>query len=502
MKKSIFLKNIFSIHLPYILVLLLLLNACATNPATKRMELMLVSENKEFDIGKGVDKQVREEMGVYLEKPELRNLVKEIAENIGKKSHRPNLIYRAEIVDTPDFNAFAVPGGFVYVHRGLLERMNSLDELASVMGHEIAHVAARHSASQISKMQLSQIGLLVATIATGGELQNYGDLINIGAALAFNKFSRDDERQADYLGIKYMSDAGYNPKGAVEAMKTINKINEREPGVLETWFMTHPPTSERIDTLTGELDKLSTQNPGLKKREMRRNEFIKLLDGMAVGAWNGKELVKGERYYNKEFMLSIPIPEAWQVHINHKEYTAIFSDTRNKSYAIFDIEALQKRTSTPDYFDKIISSLKRQRLKQYQDSKNPENLPHGAMSARFSGRGNQGPVDVHVAAFVKEDRGYSITKVSEGDSSKSTSNIIGEMINGLTFLSQGEADKIEPPRMKVHEVKRGETWDSIATKYYKKSDEKIKLAEYNGFTTDKSPSPGVLLKIPPTLRFK
>ncbi|MFC1841224.1 M48 family metalloprotease [Thermodesulfobacteriota bacterium] len=233
MKTPAFLKNIFSARFSYVFILLLLMQACATNPATNRMELMLVSENKEFDIGKGVDKQVREEMGVYLEKPELRNLIKEIAENIGEKSHRPDLIYRAEIVDTPDFNAFAVPGGFVYVHRGLLERMNSTDELASVMGHEIAHVAARHSASQISKMQLSKIGLLIATVATGGELQNYGDLINIGSVLAFSKFSRDDEREADHFGIRYMTDAGYHPGASISVMKTIQGLHEEEPGALE-----------------------------------------------------------------------------------------------------------------------------------------------------------------------------------------------------------------------------------------------------------------------------
>jgi len=261
-------------------------------------------------------------------------------------------------------------------------------------------------------------------------------------------------------------------------MKTIQSLHEQEPGALEVWFMTHPPTSERIETLTSELSILESEDPEPSKKEVMRNDFIRLLDGMAVGEYNGKELARGDRYYNKEFMLSIPIPAEWQSHINHKDYTAVFSDTRDKTYAIFNIEALQKKISTSDYFDKIISSLKRQKLKQYEDSKNPEKLSHGALSARFYGSGNQGPVDVHVAAFAREDRGYSIMKVSEGESSKSNSNIPGEMINGLTFLSQDEADKIEPPRMKVHEVKRGETWDSIALKYYKKSDEKIKLAEY------------------------
>jgi predicted Zn-dependent protease len=500
MKKSSLPKNDTSYRFLLSLILILLLQACATNPVTNRRELMLVSENKEFDIGKNVDKQVREEMGVYLEKQELRDMVKEMVEKIGKKSHRPDLIYRAEIVDTPDFNAFAVPGGFVYVHRGLLERMNSMDELASVMGHEIAHVSARHSAAQISKQQLINVVVQGAAIATGGELMRYGDLINIGSALAFNKFSRDDERQADYLGIRYMSEAGYNPVGAVEAMKTIRKINDTEPGVLESWFMTHPPTSERIGTLESELDTITMQSPEIRERKLKRNEFIELLDGMAVGAWNGKELAKGDRYYNKEFLLSIPIPQGWQAHINHKDYTAVFSDTKNKSYAIFNIEALQNRVSTSDYFDKITSSLKRQSLRQNSGSAYAEKMSHGALSASFSGNTNSGPVSLQLAVFVKQDRGYSILQVSEGDSQ--TSNVVKDMVNGLTYLSQKETAKLEPPRMRVHKVKKGETWNSITAKYYQNDQDKIKLADYNGFSQNEMPEPGVLVKIPPTLRFK
>ena len=191
--------NVFSLGL---LVCFLILCGCAMNPAKKEREFMIVSEEKEFKIGQGVDKQVREDMGVYLELPELRSLVKEVGETIGRKSDRPDLIYRIEIIDSPDFNAFALPGGFIYVHRGLLERMNSVDDLASVLGHEIAHVAARHSAAQISKNQLMNIGLIGLSVATKGAVQDYGQLINIGAALAFNKFSRDDEREADYFGTK------------------------------------------------------------------------------------------------------------------------------------------------------------------------------------------------------------------------------------------------------------------------------------------------------------
>ena len=285
-----------------------ILSACAINPATKRREFMIMSEDKEFQMGQQVDKQVREEMGVYLELPELRSHIQKIGENIGRQSDRPHVIYRIEIVDSPDFNAFAVPGGFVYVHRGLLERMNSTDELASVLGHEIAHVAARHSAAQLSKAQLLNIGLFGLTVATQGAIQDYGQFIDIGAALAFNKFSRDDEREADRFGTQYMVAAGFNPMASIKAMKQIQELQKREPTAFETWFMTHPSTTERLTNLGYEISGLRGSRPDVLDRPIERNEFIALLEGLAVGEWNGNEMVIGSTYYNREYRPSLNGP--------------------------------------------------------------------------------------------------------------------------------------------------------------------------------------------------
>jgi predicted Zn-dependent protease len=469
----------------------MVLSGCATNPVTGRREFMLVSENREFEIGQGVDKQVREELGVYIELSELRSKLKEVVENIGKNSDRPDIIYRAEIVDTPDFNAFAVPGGFVYVHRGLLERMNSVDELASVMAHEIAHVAARHSASQISKAQLLNIGMLGAVIATGGEIQAYGDLINLGSILAFSKFSRDDEREADYHGLKYMTRAGYNPEASISVMKQIQGLQDREPGSLEIWFMTHPPTAERIDLLNDEIDELSYDDPGVIKRKIRRNEFIALLDGMAVGEWNGKELVRDDRYYNKEFPLSIPIPSGWQVLINSNYYTAVFADTKNQSSAFFDIQPLRKQKSSELYVNELSSILEKKGLRRITDTDSSGNYSHGALSVSFRGTSsNVGAIYAKLIAFTRGESGYSILGMFDG------------MINGMVFLSPEDALKIKPPRMTVHRVSRDESWDTITLQYFKETKEKEKLAEYNGMSAADTLTPGTLLKIPPSTRFR
>ena len=483
------------------LILLSCISGCATNPVTGRTELMLVSEEKEFTIGQEVDKQVRDEMGIYLELPDLRSKVKEITENIGRHSHRPDLIYRAEIVDTPDFNAFAVPGGFVYVHRGLLERVNSEDELASVIGHEIAHISARHSASQISKSQLLNIGLIAVSVATEGSIDSYGNLMDLGSILAFSKFSRDDEREADEFGLQYMSDAGYNPKASIDVMEEIQDINEKEPGALEIWFMTHPPTNERITQLNEEIVTISSQKPGILGRDIRRNEFISLLEGMAVGEWNGKELVKGERYFNKEFPLSIPVPEGWQAQINHDDYTAVFYDEKKESLAYFNVQALRERQTTDTYFDELSSILKKQGLKK-QESLEPKEFSHGAVAAIYKGDGgSSGPLGAQLIAFTKEGTGYYIFGIGKEEDFDRLQPHFETMIDDLRFLSPQEASGIEPPRMRIHEVTAGETWESITIKYFKTSNEKEKLAEYNGFKKDKELAAGILLKIPPSLRF-
>ncbi|SPD73589.1 putative Peptidase M48, Ste24p [uncultured Desulfobacterium sp.] len=479
----------------------LLIFGCATNPATRKMELMLVSEDKEFEIGQSVDKKVREEMGLYLEQPQLRSYVKQMGEAIGRQSDRPGLIYRIEIVDTPDFNAFAVPGGFVYVHRGLLERMNSADELASVLGHEIAHVAARHSAAQISKAQLLNIGLIGVNIATGGALQDFGQLVNLGSVLAFSKFSRDDEREADYFGTKYITSAGYNPNGAINMMEQLKKLNERKPSSMEVWFMTHPPTDERINELSYQTKDMGMNQPQVLDRPIRRNEFIALLDGMAVGEYNGKEMVKGDRYYNKEYLFSLEIPQGFMSQINSKNYTAVFADPKKGMEVYLGIEPLQKIKTTTEFFSDFEKRLEKAGLKKKTGIDGSRNLSNGALSSILSGYDSRaGSVMAEAIAFVKETNGFSMIGLSKEDNFKNFQPVMEAMANSISFISQEKANTLGPSRLKVHKVERGETWEDITKRYFSSPDQKDRLAEYNGYKVSQDPEPGTLIKIPPSLR--
>jgi predicted Zn-dependent protease len=489
--------------IPIILLYFFVFNSCAVNPATGQHEFMMVSEGQEFEIGRKIDKQVREEMGVYLELPQLRSLVKETGETLGRKSDRSGLTFRVEVIDLPDYNAFAVPGGFVYVNRGLLEKMNSLDELAFVMGHEIAHVAARHSASQISKAQLMNLGLLGLTVGTKGTAESYAQLINMGAALAFNKFSRDDEREADHFGLNYMIRAGYNPKAALSSIEQMQRLETRAPTTMESWFLTHPPTSERFTNINREISALPAGQRSTLERPVKRNQFIALLNGLAVGEWNGNELVRGNRYYNKAFLLSLEIPQGWHVQIHSKPNTALFIQPKKGLYAFFDVEALRSRRTSAQYFRIFESKLNQLGAHKIEGLSKKRVLKHGALSGVYGAYAeNKGPILIEGIAFERGSYGYSLLGFSKQEDFSALQPAIESIMNGLRFISQEKASQLDPPRLRIHKVVRGETWSGITRKYFGTSREWKKLATYNGFETENGLSHGTLLKIPPSLRFK
>jgi predicted Zn-dependent protease len=168
--------------------------SCAVNPVSGKHELMLPSEADEVKLGHQTDTEVVKEYGVF-EDAKLTAYVNDFCQRLGKVSHRPQLSYRFKIVDASVVNAFAVPGDYVYFSRGILTTLNSEAELAGVMGHEIGHIAARHSAKQYSKAQLAQLGLGVGTILIDSPILS--GLTQLGVGMLFLRFSRDNEREAD-----------------------------------------------------------------------------------------------------------------------------------------------------------------------------------------------------------------------------------------------------------------------------------------------------------------
>src|SRR5512142_2668782 len=218
--------------------------ACATNPATGKKEIMLVSEGQEAALGAQAAAEVPTTYGIYQD-PALQSYVRSVGQQLARVSERPQLAWSFDVVDDSSVNAFALPGGHVYVTRGLLAQLESEAELAMVMGHEVGHVAARHSANQISKQQLASVGFLAGMIAVP-RLQRLGNLGQTALGVMFLKFSRDDEREADQLGLRYSGRLGYEPEQAAEAMQMLDLVSQQSgQGRMPAWLSTHPDPGGR-----------------------------------------------------------------------------------------------------------------------------------------------------------------------------------------------------------------------------------------------------------------
>ena len=227
-------------------------SACATNPVTGNREFVTISEAQEVAIGRESDAQIRSEMGVY-DDPQLQQYVEEIGFDLAAVSHRPALDWHFTIVDSPSVNAFALPGGYIYLTRGIMAYLSDEAELAGVLGHEIGHVTARHSVQAYSRATGASWGLMAAQIFVPAMRSPYygapglGDAAGSGMGLLFLKFGRDDERQADRLGAEYAVASGRDPRGVGDMLATLARIADTtDRRGTPNWLATHPEPVDRV----------------------------------------------------------------------------------------------------------------------------------------------------------------------------------------------------------------------------------------------------------------
>ena len=240
---------------------------CTVNPVTGEQQLDLLGEQQEIALGEQLYPHYTQSSLGAVPDPELQGYVQEIGGWLATRGHRPTLRYEFNAVNDPVINAYALPGGKISITRGLLARMESEDEMAAVLGHEIGHVTARHSAQQYTRQILTQLVLIggmaymEAEQVENRELYALGGLL--GAQLTMAHYSREQERQADELGLQYMVSAGYNPNGMVELLETLQSGHSREPSMVEQWFSTHPMTSNRVSAAR---ERVAAMDPSITSR--------------------------------------------------------------------------------------------------------------------------------------------------------------------------------------------------------------------------------------------
>ncbi len=231
-------------------VLALLMVACAVNPVTQQSQFSLMSSHQEMAMGQELYPLYTQMSYGLFQDPVLQDYVQTVGKRLAAVSHRPNMPYEFNVVNGSEMNAYALPGGKISITRGMVTKLQNEAQLAAVLGHEIGHVSAMHHATFYTRQTVAGLvtgigsSLLQAAGVAGGDLISQAGLL--AANLILMKYSRDQERQADELGMEYMVRAQYNPAGYVQTMAMLQEEGKRQPSLLESFFSSHPLTSERI----------------------------------------------------------------------------------------------------------------------------------------------------------------------------------------------------------------------------------------------------------------
>lgn len=282
--------------------------ACVRNPATGRLQLSFISEAREIEMGREYDQDVVAQMGLYPD-PALQAYVQELGSRLAARSERPQLPWTFRVVDDPVVNAFALPGGFIYVTRGILAHFQSEAQLTAVLGHEIGHVTARHSVNQMSKQQLVQIGLVLGTVIKPS-LQRYAGLASAGLGVLFLKHGRDDEREADDLGLRYMTRGGFDPREMPGVFTMLGQVSAAGGGGgTPEWLSTHPDPENRRERIEAAISSLEQD---FEAATVDRDGYLRRIDGLVFGENPRDGFFRGAEFLHPDLEFRLSFPEGWK----------------------------------------------------------------------------------------------------------------------------------------------------------------------------------------------
>ena len=457
---------------------------CAVNPVTGEHQLMLLSEEDEIKLGRESDSQVMNEYGIYKD-PQLTAYLDGLGKELARLSHRPGLPYEFKVLDTPVVNAFAVPGGYVYFTRGILANLNSEAELAGVMGHELGHITARHSAQQYSRAQLANLTLGGAMMLSQS-LSVLAPLAQMGVGLLFLSYSRDNEREADDLGVAYSSKAGYDATQMALFFETLERMKPvSDKSGLPEWFSTHPNPEDRIGAVQREAKKWQKEL-GLKNSKINRDVYLKRIDGLAYGEDPREGFIENDVFYHPLLGFQFPVPENW-----------IFQNTRSM------VQMTSKKKDAAIMFSLSSSGSPEQAARNFVQKNSARVMAsdrkkiNGLAAVRMVSRimTNQGTLEIMSSYVQKGGKVFEFHGLAPESVFRSYKQAFQGTMGGFSQITDKRMFNRKPDRIRVVHVPKTGTV-RMALKALGAPDKKLEAwAVMNGKTLDETVQEGTLLKI-------
>ena len=432
-------------------LLLLVAASCARNPVTGKRELALVSEAQEIQLGQQSAKQVEATMALVPDQA-LQQYVSQVGMRLARASERPDLPWSFRVIDDPTPNAFALPGGPIYVTRGILALMEDEAELATVLGHEIGHITARHSVQQMSQQQLAQLGLGVGMILSP-ELAQFGDLAAQGLGLLFLKYGRDDERQADDLGFRYALAQNYDVREQGDIFASLQRISAQSGASgIPSWMSTHPDPGERVQA--AERRAAGVDRP-LDNTIRNRDAFLARTDGLIYGQNPRDGYFEGAVFYHPELKFRLTFPQGWK--------------TQNTPQAVVAMSAqqdalLQLTLSKGGAQQAAQQFFAQEGLRPGTVSRQTVNgLP--AVSGYFEAQTEQGILN-GLAVFLDYDgRTYQLLGYAPAERFGAHEATLRQAIGTFARVSDAKVLNVQPNRLDVVKLPQAMTLSEFARKY-------------------------------------
>ncbi|MFW5822305.1 MAG: M48 family metalloprotease [Tangfeifania sp.] len=435
-----------------LIVSLIFIPSCAVNPVTGKRQLMLFSESQEVKMGKEYDPQVIATFGLY-EDEDLKAFIEEKGTEMGKISHRPDLKYHFRILDSPVVNAFAVPGGYLYFTRGILAQFTSEAELIGVLGHEMAHVTARHTVSQQSKQQVGQL-LLIGGMIASEEFRDFAGYAMQGMELLFLKFSRDDESQSDRIGVEYASKLQYDGQEMAEFFNVLHKMHSGgENSPVPTFLSTHPDPANRYENVT-RYARQWKDSLDYSEWLVREDSYLDMIDGMVYGEDPRQGYVGNNAFYHPEMKFKFPVPSNWKLQNTPMQVQIAPQD--GKALMIF---TLAQQESLNEAAEATLEQLELETLDSERTTVN--GYPAIAIVSEQVSQNQQTEEEetIKVLSYFIDYAGsvYIFHGVSSGPDFDSFYNTFETTMVNFDELTDPQKLNVKPKRIRIREVRNAST---------------------------------------------
>jgi len=465
-------------------------SGCATNPATGKKEFTLVTPAQEAALGRDGYSAAIAEYGLY-DDGALAAYVDSVGHKVAAASEEPTLPWRFTVLDDQVVNAFAMPGGYIYVTRGLLAHMQSEAQLAGVLGHEIGHVTARHSAKQITQQQLAGMGLSIASVVSP-TFSRYSSSAQQALGLLMLKYSRDDETQADELGVRYATASGYDPREIPGTYRTLKRIADRAGQSLPGYMSTHPDPGQREEHTTELAAKAAA---GKVNMNVRQRVYLDHLRNLVYGDNPRYGWFEGSRFYHPVLGLEMSFPPGWKTQHTHTALTGVSPDQNGMMQMTLARDASGK---TPG--DYIVGLTTDGKVSGSRGG--PEDLGQWpAWIGSITVPNGQGGQEGLVAGFVRVTPDLMLQVLGRGGSpGDANERAILASIRSMTVLSDPKRGMVQPAHIRVQVSPAA---GDFRTVYSAMGGGLVPVEEasiVNGVEPDEQIMKGTWLKLPETVK--